>query len=169
MRHIMSALALGVLAGCAGNLPPVRVEGPARSIATLAGEWTGEYSSAETGRSGSIYFRLTAANDTARGDVLMIPRSTIPLPADSRVPEAAMRPAPTPLLISFVHVSDNLVSGTLEPYKSPDCGCTLTTVFHGRINGNRIDGDFVSSHSDPTMGPQSGKWWVTRSKDVARK
>jgi hypothetical protein len=59
------------------------------------------------------------------------------------------------------------MSGTLEPCESPDSGCTLMTVFHGRLRGNRINGAFATSYSDPSMGLESGKWWEVRSKNLA--
>ena len=58
--------ALAVLgSGCASVQSPVPVAGEQSDIASLAGEWAGEYSSAETGRGGSIVFKLSAARDTA--------------------------------------------------------------------------------------------------------
>src|SRR5256886_5468755 len=52
----------------------VPVGGTAGDMAALAGQWEGSYSSASTGRSGSISFTLSAGNDSAFGDVIMIPR-----------------------------------------------------------------------------------------------
>src|SRR3989442_9334411 len=54
--------------------PPVPLAGTARDVAALAGRWEGSYSSAATGRSGSISFTLSATGDSAFGDVIMIPR-----------------------------------------------------------------------------------------------
>jgi hypothetical protein len=33
-----------------------------------------------------------------------------------------------PLAIRFVFVTSDEVSGVLDPYRDPDCGCTLTTL-----------------------------------------
>src|ERR1043166_5630706 len=65
---------IGCLFGCGASQPPVPVVGGEADIARLAGQWLGEYSSAETGRSGSIVFTLTSGSDTATGDVVMTPR-----------------------------------------------------------------------------------------------
>ena len=43
--------------------PPVPLAGTARDVAALAGRWEGSYSSAVTGRSGSISFTLSATGD----------------------------------------------------------------------------------------------------------
>jgi hypothetical protein len=45
---------LPLLAGCGASRSPVPVVGAASDISSLAGEWVGDYSSAESGRSGSI-------------------------------------------------------------------------------------------------------------------
>src|SRR2546430_1224221 len=62
-----------VAAACSSARPPVPMVGQARDVAALAGDWVGEYSSAESGRSGSISFTLRAQGDSAVGDVVMIP------------------------------------------------------------------------------------------------
>jgi len=54
--HVRFILLAGALLGCAGSQNPVAVVGPQANISRLAGEWSGEYSSGETGRSGSILF-----------------------------------------------------------------------------------------------------------------
>lgn len=157
----IAALAL-LAAACAANPSPVHVVGSLNEIGILAGEWTGEYTSVETGRSGSISFTLRAGTDTAFGDVVMIPRALAPLPTEVRAPTGVTPTAPRVLAISFVRVATNVVSGTLEPYPSPDCGCTLSTVFRGTITGDRIEGTFTTSHSDHMAPQQQGRWWVTR-------
>ena len=47
-------------------------------LLAAVGEWVGEYSSAETGRVGSIVFTLAAGRDTAAGDVMMVPANIEP-------------------------------------------------------------------------------------------
>lgn len=164
MRVTTTAAIALIAAACAANPSPVHVVGGRNEIGTLAGEWTGEYTSVETGRSGSISFTLRAGTDTAFGDVVMIPRALAPVPSETRVPSGATPTAPKVLTISFVRVSTNVVSGTLEPYPSPDCGCTLSTVFQGTIKGDRIEGKFTTIHSDHMAPQQQGTWWATRKK-----
>src|SRR5439155_426315 len=69
-----AALAALVTACAAAHQPRVPLAGTAGDPAALAGQWEGSYSSAATGRSGSISFTLSASSDSAFGDVVMIPR-----------------------------------------------------------------------------------------------
>src|SRR5258705_1052040 len=73
MRHASLATAILLFAACGTNQPSVPLVGRSADVAALAGEWAGEYSSVESGRSGSITFTLRAASDSAFGDVVMIP------------------------------------------------------------------------------------------------
>jgi hypothetical protein len=167
MKRLMTLALTLAASACAVNPPPVVVVGPAPEIAALAGEWIGEYHSVETGRSGSITFKLEAGKDTAYGDVLMVPREANPITPESRFPSESMRTAPQVLTIAFVRVSGGMVSGEIQPYRSPDCGCLLSTVFRGEIRGDRIEGDFVIRHSDHNMAPQKGTWFANRAPRVS--
>jgi hypothetical protein len=166
---LAGAAAIAALAaGCAANPAPVQVVGAQADVAALAGEWTGEYSSAETGRAGSIVFRLNATGDTAAGDVVMIPRGAgqAVRPAPVPGPGAAQgTPGPTPqvLTIRFVRVSGGRVSGVLDPYVDPECGCILRTTFSGRVNGDRIEGEYASRHTEHDV-TNRGQWAVTRRR-----
>ncbi len=167
---VAASAALGiatVLAACTATPSPVHVVGTRSEVALLSGDWEGEYSSVETGRSGNISFSLKAGTDTAFGDVVMVPRAIAPSTSDPRSALPATPPAPQVLPISFVRVATSTISGTLSPYKSPDCGCTLSTVFRGTIGGDRIEGTFITSHSDHSAPQQQGRWWVKR-KMVAK-
>jgi hypothetical protein len=131
-------------AGCRATPSPVRVVGSPGDVSVLAGQWDGEYSSAETGRSGSISLRLVAGRDTAFGDVVMVPAGGArPLAPSATLgappPTATGRPAAGSqvLTITFVRVAHDSVSGALQPYEGPDCSCTLTTTFRGQGAGPR--------------------------------
>src|SRR6266566_2659973 len=94
----------------------------------LEGQWDGSYSSAATGRSGSISFTLTATGDSAFGDVVMIPRGLgRPLQAwnNAAAPADAAPPRPAVLTINFVRVAAGRVTGTLAPYADPETGVQL--------------------------------------------
>ena len=155
-----------LLSACAGHPPPVPLTGSLRDIASLTGEWTGDYSSDATGRSGSISFMLTPRGDTAYGDVIMIPRGLgQPLRAwrkdDASGPADAQQSRPTALTISFVRVQGNEVSGALAPYRDPECGCALATRFIGWLKGDTISGSYFSSHERSEAEAQ-GRWQVVR-------
>ena len=152
-------------AACATNPAPVPVVAEAGDLRALGGRWEGEYSSTETGRSGSIVFTLAAGRDTAHGDVVMVPRAfgvgrdpdVRPSAVDIRQPP----PRPQVLTIRFVQLSGGEVSGTLEPYRDPECGCTLYTVFRGRLARDRIEGTFTSRHGHTSI-TSTGRWGVRR-------
>src|SRR5438094_722114 len=113
--------------------PPVPLAGTARDVAALAGRWEGSYSSAVTGRSGSISFTLSATGDSAFGDVIMIPHGLgRPLQAlDRQGPTGAAgtQPQSAVLTISFVRVAGGRVTGRLAPYADPETGAQLSTTF----------------------------------------
>ena len=146
-----------LLAACSYNAPPVNVQGRADDLAALDGEWSGEYWSAESGRVGSILFRLNAASDSASGDVLMIPGDREQTGATA----ATTRPSSEYIGIRFVRAESNTVRGMLDPYRDPNCGCRLTTTFTGTIRGDTIAGTFSSSHHEGG-DTQHGQWRVVR-------
>ena len=112
MWRLASIAAVAVLQACAGAATPVPIAGTATDLQALAGEWSGEYWSAETGRSGSIVFRLRAGTDSASGDVIMGPaRGPRGAPQDPSPAHAT--PAPQVLAISFVRVDGGRVSGRI--------------------------------------------------------
>ena len=140
------------------------IEGAPAELSALAGRWEGEYDSPATGRLGSIVFDLTAGEDHAHGDVLMIPSgSTTPY---GRVPRTGGEPAsPGPtsqlLTIRFVKAEAGKVSGTLDPYWDPSCSCEVTTTFVGEVRGDAISGTFSSTRN---AGRVFGTWKVTRKR-----
>jgi len=149
----------GLTAACSATLPPVRLGGDSGSIAAMAGEWRGEYASGENGRSGSILFRLSAAGDSAFGDVLMMQRQPAALAIGSAAaPEAGGMARP--LTIRFVRIADGRVSGVLDPYPDPDCGCVVTTVFEGTVRGDRVRGTYTVKGSSSTI---TGRWSAERA------
>ncbi|OLC03549.1 MAG: hypothetical protein AUH45_05210 [Gemmatimonadetes bacterium 13_1_40CM_69_22] len=136
-------------------------------MAALAGQWEGSYSSAATGRSGSISFTLSANGDSAVGDVIMIPRGWgRPLQALDRLGPtgaAVAQPRSAVLTINFVRVAGGRVTGTLAPYADPETGASLSTTFEGRLDGNTIAGTYTTRGAG-SPDPQTGQWKVTRRK-----
>jgi hypothetical protein len=158
------AALLLALASCRYNPSPVPIEGSVSDIAHLAGTWDGDYSSVESGRSGSITFTILAGRDTAFGDVVMIPEHGQALTAaDAGTSAHQLHEQSAQLLrVTLVRVQGGTIRGELEPYIAPDCHCTVTTVFRGALNGDRVDGQYV------TRGPngllQEGRWKLERRK-----
>ncbi len=167
MRRLLTLMAASLISACAANPAPVPVVGDEVSVATLAGRWEGSYSSTETGRSGSIIFTLTAGEDTAHGDVLMVPAAQEEPPDPERPGAMPFGPRTQVLTIAFVQVGGARVVGQLDPYRDPECGCELTTTFEGRVEGDVIDGTFVTRHAHEGV-VREGRWRVTRKPDPAR-
>lgn len=161
-RHAAPSLLL-LLAACATSQTPVPVIGPAGDVGALAGEWVGEYSSAASGRSGSISFTLRAHGDSAFGDVVMIPaawgRPLAPWRGETAAAPAG-RPHPEVLTINFVRVQRAHVNGTLAPYADPETGARLVTAFVGELSGNTIEGTYTTRL--PSGETQTGRWKVER-------
>jgi hypothetical protein len=163
--HSVLLLSAAILASCTAAPPPtVPVAGSPADLSSLSGEWSGGYSSAATGRSGTIRFLLEGGAGAAFGDVTMIPaglnRSLEP--ANRRAGGGATA-APTALAIRFARVEDGKISGMLEPYRDPDCGCVLSTTFTGTVRGDTIEGTFVS-RGGGAHATASGVWKVTRKR-----
>lgn len=161
----IAVAALAALAACAGPSTPVPVVGAPTDVAQLGGEWEGEYSSVETGRSGSIFFHIVPGTDSSHGDVLMDP-AVLGMRRPTGDPAAPGQPNIRPgqaIGITFVRVAGGRVSGRLDPYTDPDCNCPLYTTFEGAVTGDTLQGTYASRHQtgDPL---QHGRWRVVRKK-----
>lgn len=150
--------------GCAGKPPPppVPVYAEAGDLFVLEGDWWGQYWSGDTGRSGRIRLLLEGESDRAYGDVLML--------SSKREEEfdAANRGgfpvnSSETLRIEFVSVdgATETVSGTLEPYRDPDCDCMVRTTFTGTVSRDAIEGTFAT-RGGGAYGTKHGKWKVDR-------
>jgi hypothetical protein len=176
MSRFMTLLAVSLpfsLLACAAKHAPVPLVGEHADVSALIGQWSGDYSSAESGRAGSISFTLRAAADSAFGDVIMVPSGTgkplVPWrPQDQTNPGAQVTqptganqsPQTTVLTIRFVRVESGHVSGTLAPYAEPQSGARLLTTFTGEVKGNSITGSY--STLLPSGETQTGRWSVER-------
>lgn len=152
------------LSACGASRSPVPLVGASTDVTALTGEWAGDYSSAESGRSGSISFTLRAAGDSAFGDVVMIPsawgRPLRPYQENTAGGGVNQQPTSTVLTIRFVRVERGHVSGTLDPYADPQTGARLLTTFSGELNGNTITGTYTTRL--PSGDTQTGRWMVQR-------
>jgi hypothetical protein len=174
MRRIgLLVLIPAVLAvGCHYKGPPVQVYGTPADLEALVGEWSGEYVGTRLhGRNGSIFFTLAAGTDNAHGDVLMTPERAEPYKRYPGEQPFAQTGEPFPrdqvLTIRFVRAMDGSITGRLEPYWDPDRRSQATSVFTGRLQGNRIEGTFTTSYAS---GEEStgGRWSVTRIRRTPR-
>ena len=163
MLRSVAVAVVCALAACGGPGTPVPVAGSAGDLAALAGEWSGEYSSDESGRSGSIVFRLRAGTDSATGDVVMSPQFLRGGQPEAAPSPLTAPPAPQVLTINFVRIAGGRVSGRLAPYRDSACSCMLATTFEGALQGDKLVGTYVSRLGE-TGSVQHGRWEVTRRR-----
>ena len=169
MKRLACICVFGVavsITGCASNPPSTQVTASDFDLNPLVGEWRGNYSSAETGRTGTIAFTLRAGESSASGNVVMIPRPDSMLTtADQQLVTNIAAPGRSVLKIHFLRKEGGNLSGTLDPYTDPDCGCPVTTTFQGMFKDARtIEGTFSTVPSQPGHNVTGGKWKVTRVK-----
>lgn len=166
IRTILGTMiAASAVAACASSSPQViPLTGAPADLQSLEGEWIGEYHSYEqSGRSGTILFRLEAGQDTATGDVLMhvAGRETADVIPFTTDPWANVSPDQI-LTVTFVRAAGGSVFGRLDPYNDPVCGCEIRTTFTGHIKGNLIEGTYTSAHVNGAERTE-GRWRVVRS------
>ena len=66
------------------------------------------------------------------------------------------------LSIEFVRIAGGEISGKIAPYPDPEVPeATLETQFTGRVDGEWIEGTFVT-YSDHGVSPRRGTWRVHR-------
>ena len=153
---------------CASSEPgPVKVIGAPEDLVTITGEWIGTYESGATGRSGSITFHLTENPEGAHGDVLMVPKHEFVYDSEGHHQGMTSSGAGVGVLsIEFVRVSAGEITGKIAPYDDPEVfGATLETHFTGRVDGEWIEGTFVT-YSDHGVSPRRGTWRVHRKPAV---
>ncbi len=160
----MVLLVAMIFVACTPPPPSIPVLAESVDLAKLAGEWGGDYNNS-AGRSGIITFTLSAGKDTASGDVMMFPAGSQQpyLPPDYPQGMGTIGRHSQALKIRFVRVAGLNVSGTLEPYVDPDCGCVLATTFQGRLDQDLIEGTFVSRIVNGER-VYTGRWKVIRKK-----
>lgn len=165
VRWPAALLGAVLLAACSRTAAPVPVVASPADIQRLAGEWVGEYGSPETGRSGSIVFTLDSAEDHAHGDVMMGPpvRNWSAFEDRTNEPVASgAREEMQVLTIRFVRATGDQVSGVLDPYDDPTCGCPVRTEFIGRLVGDTLAGTYETLRVAGGRAT-AGRWRVVRA------
>lgn len=174
MKNINKAIILTAAlftAACGWRRTPVHVISETGSTALLVGSWSGDYSSKETGRVGTISFELASEKDTAFCDVVMVPKMPATQVTNAEGPSiqaAQLQAAGQPLKIQFIRLGSGRVTGTLEPYTDPDCKCQVVTTFEGVFTGpNTIEGTYTTRGTDFFHQTSAGNWKVTRRVSTA--
>jgi len=163
MRFALIAAAALLVGGCHYRPTPVPMSGDRSTIKTLAGTWIGTYAGTDSRRTGSITFTIQVTGDSAFGDVLMQAPPGVAVIQSADTPEIHRTHARSSQLLAvrFVDIYGGDVEGALEPYIAPDCDCTVTTRFAGRVFGDTIRGSFVTRGR--LMATQTGVWAIARS------
>jgi hypothetical protein len=150
--------------GCARTAPGIELASSNFDLQPLVGQWRGTYSSAQTGRAGTIAFTLNAGESAASGSVVMLPKPDSLLTPEEREIMSNV-PERTVLKIHFVRKEGGSVSGALDPYPDPVCSCIVNTTFTGAfVEGNAIEGSYTTVPTVPGNNVTSGHWRVTRVK-----
>ena len=153
------------VAACTSNPAPVAVFASRADWEILSGHWSGAYKAIPSGRHGLIDFRLSASEEQASGDVLMIsddtrtPYRPYP-PGDPRL-GPVNQPYTELLTIRFVRADHGQISGTIASYWDPDRQCQATARFLGTAQTREIEGSFTSTCEDG-IRELRGDWRVTR-------
>jgi hypothetical protein len=149
MQRVICALfAVTLVGGCGpSGKRAVTVKGQDTDLMSIAGRWYGTYEASGGGRKGTVTFELYKGTRVAEGEVVMN--------ADS--PELAKT-----LSIEFVSVGRNEIRGKIGPYEAPNKQ-KVTTVFRGKVHGDKITGAFVTKTVDGVEA-QRGKWKVVRKE-----
>jgi hypothetical protein len=158
---------IATLSACTYRPNPIPLVATSRDeLTALQGSWSGEYSGTESGRSGTISFTLRSESDTAHGEVLMVPKGMhSPIQRASEginVSGERLRPSTEMLTIAFARIRNGEVTGRLDPYRDPSCGCIVRTVFTGTLrDSSTLEGTFITSATG-LYTPQHGDWRVKR-------
>ena len=152
---------------------PVPVHATDQERSAIAGEWTGQYWSQDTGRRGIIRFAMPEHADSGYGEVEITFSPALALASNAAAAdliksdlgdeESAPKPC-TVLNIQVVRVEHDQVRGTIAPYWDPDCDCRARTVFEGKVAGNRITGTFTSQRASDDRRVITGQWHVDRER-----
>ena len=166
LAYLCAAAIASSVMGCASHPPSTEVSASDFDLNPLVGQWRGDYSSAQTGRKGTIAFTLRAGEAAASGNIIMIPRPDSSLtPAERELLTNVAAPGRAVLKIHFVRKEGGNLNGTLDPYSDPDCNCPVTTTFQGSFRDARtIEGTFSTVPSQPGRSVTGGTWRVTRVK-----
>ena len=154
--------------GCAGKQPGIGVSASDFDLEPLVGIWRGSYSNPLTGRNGTIAFSLRAGESFASGSVVMIPRADSLLTPEERELLSEEKPSGrTVLSIKFIRKEGGSLNGTLNPYRSPDCDCTVNTTFEGTFkDAATLEGTFTTVPSRAGATVTAGTWRVARVKKL---
>lgn len=166
VAYFCAAAAAATLVSCASHPPQTEVSSSDFDLNPLVGQWRGTSRNPQTGRTGTIAFTLRAGESAASGNVVLIPRpDSLLTPAEREMVENVGASGRSVLKINFVRKEGGSLTGTLDPYRDPDCSCTVITTFQGSFkDASTIEGTFTTVPSQPGGNVSGGTWRMTRVK-----
>ena len=164
---VVAALAVASIA-CASTPPGFGVTSSDFDVGPLVGVWRGDYTSPQTGRTGTIGFTLRAGESFAAGNVVMIPKPDSLLTPEERELFSDTPPSGRAVLkFNYLRKEGNNVTGTLDPYRAPDCDCIVNTTFYGVFKDERtLEGTFTNVPTKAGSTISTGTWKATRVKKL---
>jgi hypothetical protein len=166
LAYFCAAAVAASLMGCASHPPQTEVSSSDFDLNPLVGEWRGTSSNPQTGRTGTIAFTLRAGESAASGNVVLIPRpDSLLTPAEREMVANVGTSGRSVLKITFIRKEGGNLSGTLDPYRDPECACMVITTFQGSFkDAGTIEGTFSTVPSQPGGTVTGGTWRMTRVK-----
>ena len=161
MMRVGLALTAALVVACVSLPDPVEITTRPTDVILLDGEWRGDFTSIDATAGGTLELTLGVRNDSARGQAVITPvvYPEVGVSAPARPQARPTRRAP----VSFVSVTDGIVTGTLPPYFDADVGGIVQMTLIGRLRSwNVIEGSFVVLGTNLTV-VQAGTWRVVRN------
>ena len=164
------ALSLALVAttstACARSTPGIEMRSSDFDLDPLVGQWRGSFVSSQPGRTGTIAFTLRAGESAASGSVVLFQKPDSLLSPEERELMANV-PDRTVLKIHFLRKEGGSVNGALDPYRDPECDCTVTSTFQGTFTDPAtIEGEYTTVRGKPGTDIIRGRWKVTRQKKL---
>ena len=131
-QQILVAALVAASIACASKPAGIGVSSSDFDLAPLVGVWRGNYTNPQSGRTGTIAFTLRAGESFASGNVVMIPKpDSLLTPEERELLSDMPSSGPAVLKFQFLRKEGSNLTGTLAPYRSPDCDCITNTTFLG--------------------------------------
>ncbi len=144
MMKTWAALVLLSLAVACASAPPqdaIQLVGSAADVGQLAGTWIGTFEEPSQRHHGTINIHFDEPTMAGSGDIRLGPQDLH-------------------LRVLYIRVSGQRIAGAIEPYYDASCSCTVNSSFTGRLEGDRLSGEFVVK---PLGGdPITGTWSAAR-------
>lgn len=160
-RIVLTLLALSAMA-CVSLPRPVSVANRPTDALLLEGGWSGEFSSDDGVRGGSLTFALQVRDDTARGPATLRPVTYVAAQAGASVPMRAEAGTTVNSSMYFVTVTDGVVAGVMPSFFDADRLAVVQMTFVGRMRSwNVIEGTYVTLGTNLRVH-ERGRWRVVR-------